>query len=128
MNYKVGDVVCANYGNFNGEKTVGIFLIIYSERQDRIYSDGHSNFNACKITTNNFMGDSYTVRLYEGDANLENSCLVNVSKVHTLTRDQVYKKIGTLLGENFMAGFQEQIASNMQGYLDDKQKIYIKCR
>ena len=78
MNYKVGDVVCANYGNFNGEKTVGIFLIIYSERQDRIYSDGHSNFNACKITTNNFMGDSYTVRLYEGDANLENPSLVNI--------------------------------------------------
>ena len=64
MNYKVGDVVCAKYGNFAGEQTVGIFLIIYSEKQDRIYSDGHSNFNAVKITTNNFLGDSYTVRLY----------------------------------------------------------------
>ena len=107
MNYKVGDVVCANYGNFNGEKTVGIFLIIYSERQDRIYSDGRSNFNACKITTNNFMGDSYTVRLYEGDANLENSCLVNVSKVHTLTRDQVYKKIGTLKQDKMLKVYKE---------------------
>ena len=107
MNYKVGDVVCANYGNFNGKKTVGIFLIIYSERQDRIYSDGHSNFNACKITTNNFMGDSYTVRLYEGDANLENSCLVNVSKVHTLTRDQVYKKIGTLKQDKMLKVYKE---------------------
>ena len=107
MNYKVGDVVCANYGNFNGEKTVGIFLIIYSERQDRIYSAGHSNFNACKITTNNFMGDSYTVRLYEGDANLENSCLVNVSKVHTLTRDQVYKKLGTLKQDKMLKVYKE---------------------
>lgn len=107
MNYKVGDVVCANYGNFNGEKTVGIFLIIYSERQDRIYSDGHSNFNACKITTNNFMGDSYTVRLYEGDANLENSCLVNVSKVHTLTRDQVYKKLGSLKQDKMLKVYKE---------------------
>ena len=107
MNYKVGDVVCANYGNFNGEKTVGIFLIIYSERQDRIYSDGHSNFNACKITTNNFMGDSYTVRLYEGDANLENSCSVNVSKVHTLTRDQVYKKLGSLKQDKMIKVFKE---------------------
>ena len=107
MNYKVGDVVCANYGNFNGEKTVGIFLIIYSERQDRIYSDGHSNFNACKITTNNFMGDSYTVRLYEGDANLENSCLVNISKVHTLTRDQVYKKLGSLKQDKMLKVYKE---------------------
>ena len=107
MNYKVGDVVCANYGNFNGEKTVGIFLIIYSEKQDRIYSDGHSNLNACKITTNNFMGDSYTVRLYEGDANLENSCLVNISKVHTLTKEQVYKKIGTLKQDKMLKVYKE---------------------
>lgn len=107
MNYKVGDVVCANYGNFNGEKAVGIFLIIYSERQDRIYSDGHSNFNACKITTNNFMGDSYTVRLYEGDANLENSCLVNISKQHTLTKEQVYKKIGTLKQDKMLKVYKE---------------------
>ena len=107
MNYTVGDVVCANYGNFNGEKTVGIFLIIYSEKQDRIYSDGHSNLNACKITTNNFMGDSYTVRLYEGDANLENSCLVNISKIHTLTREQVYKKIGTLKQDKMLKVYKE---------------------
>lgn len=107
MNYKVGDVVCANYGNFNGEKTVGIFLIIYSEKQDRIYSDGHSNLNACKITTNNFMGDSYTVRLYEGDANLENSSLVNISKIHTLTREQVYKKIGTLKQDKMLKVYKE---------------------
>ena len=107
MNYKVGDVVCANYGNFNGEKTVGIFLIIYSEKQDRIYSDGHSNLNACKITTNNFMGDSYTVRLYSGDANLENSCLVNISKIHTLTREQVYKKIGTLKQDKMLKVYKE---------------------
>ena len=107
MNYKVGDVVCANYGKFDGEKSVGIFLIIYSERQDRIYSDGHSNFNAVKITTNNFQGDSYTVRLYEGDANLDSSCLINLSKIHTLSRDQVYKKLGSLKSDKMLKVFKE---------------------
>ena len=107
LNYKVGDVVCAKYGNFAGEQTVGIFLIIYSEKQDRIYSDGHSNFNAVKITTNNFLGDSYTVRLYSGDANLETNCLVNISKIHTLSRDQVYKKIGTLKEDKMIKVFKE---------------------
>lgn len=107
MNYKVGDVVCATYGNFTGEKSVGIFLIIYSEKQDRIYSDGHSNYNACKITTNNFIGDSYVVRLHEGDANLENNCLVNVSKIHTLTKEQVYKKLGTLPSHKMLNVFKE---------------------
>ena len=107
MNYKVGDVVCAKYGTFAGEQAVGIFLIIYSEKQDRIYSDGHSNFNAVKITTNNFLGDSYTVRLYEGDANLENPSLVNISKVHTLSKEQVYKKIGTLKQDKMLKVFKE---------------------
>lgn len=107
MNYKVGDVVCATYGNFEGEKVVGIFLIIYSERQDRIYSDGHSNYNAVKITTNNFLGDSYTVRLYQGDANLESNCLVNISKVHTLSKDQVYKKLGSLQNNKMLKVFKE---------------------
>jgi len=107
LNYKVGDVVCAKYGSFSGEQIVGIFLIIYSERQDRIYTDGHSNFNAVKITTNNFLGDSYTVRLYSGDANLETNCLVNISKIHTLSRDQVYKKIGTLKEDKMIKVFKE---------------------
>jgi mRNA-degrading endonuclease toxin of MazEF toxin-antitoxin module len=107
MNYKVGDVVCANYGNFNCEKSIGIFLIIYSERQDRIYSDGHSNFNAIKITTNNFLGDSYTVRIYAGDGNLETNCLANISKVHTLSKEQVYKKLGTLKNSTMFKVFKE---------------------
>ena len=107
MNYKVGDVVCAKYGNFAGEQVTGIFLIIYSEKQDRIYTDGHSNINACKITSDNFMGASYTVRLYSGDANLETNCLVNVSKIHTLSRDQVYKKIGTLKQDKMIKVFKE---------------------
>lgn len=107
MNYKVGDVICANYGKFSGETAVGIFLIIYSEKQDRIYSDGHSNYNAVKITTNNFQGDSYVVRIYQGDGNLEQNCLVNLSKVHTLSRDQVYKKLGTLKSSTMLNVYKE---------------------
>lgn len=107
MNYKVGDVVCANYGGFDGEKKIGIFLIIYSEKQDRIYTYGHSNFNAIKITTNNFLGDSYTVRIYAGDGNLESNCLANISKIHTLSKEQVYKKLGTLKNTTMLKVFKE---------------------
>lgn len=103
----VGDVICATYGNFEGVKTVGIFLILYSENQDRIYSNNHSNYTCCKITTNNFVGNGYTVRLREGDANLENECLVNVSKLHTLTKEQTYKKLGTLNSKNMLKVFRE---------------------
>lgn len=107
MNIGVGDIVCATYGKFDGENAVGIFLIIYDEKRDRIYSSGHSNVVAAKITTNNFMGDSYTVRLYEGDGGLDKSSLINLSKLHTFTRDQIYKKLGTLRPDIMLRVFKE---------------------
>lgn len=103
----VGDIVCANYNSFTGEPKVGIFLIIYSERQDRMYTNGHTNLTCVKVTTNNFVGNGYTVRLRAGDANLENECLVNVSKLHTLTKEQTYKKLGTLNSKNMLKVFRE---------------------
>ena len=108
----VGDVICATYGNFEGVKTVGIFLILYSENQDRIYSNNRSNYTSCKITTNNFVGNGYTVRLRAGDANLENECIVNLSKLHTFTKEQIYKKLGSLSSNTMFNIFKELRAFN----------------
>ena len=107
MNYRVGDVVCSNYGKFNGDTSVGIFLVIYSEREDRRYTDCHSNYNLLKITSNNLLGDGYTVRLYKGDGGLDNDSLVNVSKIHTVSKDQVYKKIGSLEQHTMLRIYKE---------------------
>ena len=108
----VGDIVCANYNGFDGEKRVGIFLIIYSERQDRIYTTGHTNLTCVKVTTNNLLGNSYTVRLRAGDANLENECIVNLSKLHTFTKEQIYKKLGSLSSNTMFNIFKELRAFN----------------
>ena len=94
--YSVGDVVCATYGDFNGEKKIGIFLLIYNEKDDRKYNINHTNFTALKITTNNMLGNMYVTRLYKGAANLDSDCFVNCSKIHTFAKEQVYKKIGQL--------------------------------
>lgn len=104
---KTGDVVSIKYDNFNGGKTVGLFLIIYSERFDRIYTNGHTNINCVKITTDNFQGNSYTVKVRKGNANLAKDCLVNLSKVHTFRKEQVLKKIGTLDNKTMLNVFKE---------------------
>ena len=108
----VGDIVCANYNGFDGEKRVGIFLIVYDERQDRIYTTGHTNLTCVKVTTNNLLGNSYTVRLRAGDANLENECIVNLSKLHTFTKEQIYKKLGRLSSNTMFNVFKELRAFN----------------
>jgi len=105
--YRTGDVVCASYGDFNGEKRVGIFLVLYNERQDRCYSSSHSNLMVCKVTTNNFQGDSYVVKLYKGEANLTDDCLVNLSKIHTFTSEQAYKLLGRLSPATMVRVFKE---------------------
>lgn len=99
--------MCVNYNNFKGEKVVGIFLIIYSERFDRVYTNGHTNLTCVKLTTNNFQGNSYTVLIRKGNANLEKDCLANLSKVHTFAKEQVFKKLGTLDGKTMLNVFKE---------------------
>jgi len=112
--YRTGDVVCASYGDFNGDKRVGIFVVLYSEKQDRTYSGTHSNYVCAKITTNNLIGDGYTVRLNKGEANLENDCLVNVSKFHTFTSNQIYKLLGRLSQRSAMLIFKEHRKFNQE--------------
>lgn len=120
----VGDIVCANYNGFDGEKKVGIFLIIYSERQDRMYTNGHTNLTCVKVTTNNLLGNSYTVRLRVGDANLENECIVNLSKMHTFTKEQIYKKLGRLSSNTMFNIFKELRAFNNEMEQQILENIY----
>lgn len=121
---KTGDVVCVNYHNFSGEKATGIFLIIYSERFDRVYTNGHTNINCVKITTNNFQGNSYAVLLRKGNANLDKDCLANLSKVFTFKKEQVFKKLGTLDGKTMLNIFKELRAFNQEV---ENQVLEITC-
>lgn len=110
----VGDIVCANYNGFDGEPKVGLFLIIYNERQDRLYTTGHTNLNCVKITTNNLLGNGYTVRIKNGEGGLENDCLINLSKTHVFTKEQIYKKIGSLSSKSMFNVFKELRAFNSE--------------
>lgn len=120
----VGDIVCANYNGFDGEKRVGVFLIVYSEKQDRIYTNGHTNLTCVKITTNNLLGNSYTVKVKAGEANLEKDCIINISKLHTFTKEQIYKKIGTLSSNRMFNVFKEMRVFNNELEQQILENIY----
>lgn len=96
LKYKVGDVIIAKYNDFDGNERKGIFLVIYNERQDRSYASNHSNLTCAKITTNGLVCDNYVVKLKQGDGNLEKDCMVNLSKIHTLSVDKVIGRFGSL--------------------------------
>ncbi len=113
-----------NYHNFDGEKATGIFLITYSERFDRVYTNGHTNITCVKITTNNFQGNSYSVLLRKGNANLDKDCLANLSKVFTFRKEQVFKKIGTLDGRTMLNVFKELRAFNNEV---ENQVLEVTC-
>lgn len=120
----VGDIVCANYNGFDGEPKVGLFLIIYNERQDRLYTTGHTNLNCVKITTNNLLGNGYTVRVKSGEGGLENDCLINLSKTHVFTKEQIYKKIGRLSSNTMFNVFKELRAFNNEMEQQILENIY----
>lgn len=122
--YRVGDVVCAKYNGFNGEERTGIFLIYYSEKQDRMYTNGHTNLNCVKITTNNLLGNGYTVRLKQGEANLDTDCIVNLSKQHTFAKEQIYKKLGTISANSMFNVFKELRAFNNEIEQQILENIY----
>lgn len=120
----VGDIVCANYNGFDGEPKVGLFLIIYNERQDRLYTTGHTNLNCVKITTNNLLGNGYTVRVKSGEGGLENDCLINLSKTHVFTKEQIYKKIGSLSSKSMFNVFKELRAFNNEMEQQILENVY----
>lgn len=96
MNYKPGDIILANYGKFDGNNGVGLFVILYCEAYDRRYISNKDNVICAKITTNNLLGDSYVVRIRQGEANIKEESLVNISKLHVLANNQITRIIGSL--------------------------------
>ena len=93
---KPGTIVCANYTDFQGNKLVGLFLILYDEQIDASHNF-KGNVTAVKITTSLNMCSNYSVCLKDGKNEfLDKDCFALCSKVTTLDKDQIYKVLGSL--------------------------------
>ena len=93
---KPGTIVLANYADFDGNKRVGIFCILYDEQLDSS-NNFKGNVVALKVTTSYNMITSYCIPLTDGRNDfLDKDCMVLCSKIHTLEKDQVYKELGVI--------------------------------
>lgn len=91
-----GTILCASYTDFQGNKQVGIFCVLYDEQLDSS-NNFKGNIVALKVTTSYNMIVNYCVPLNDGRNDFfDKDCIALCSKVHTMEKEQVYKILGTL--------------------------------
>lgn len=91
-----GTIVAAKYNDFNGDPQTGLFLILYDEQLDSS-NTFKSNFVCVKVSTKLQMVTNYCVPLTDGHNDFfDKPCIALCSKVHTFSKDQVYKTLGRL--------------------------------
>ena len=92
-----GAVVCSKYNTFEGERKVGIFMILYDEQTDGSITED-KNVLALKLSTKGTCVSNYSMQIDRKLNNfLECDCIACVSKIHTLhKKEQIYKIIGYL--------------------------------
>ena len=90
-----GTIVCACYGDFDCNKRVGIFCVLYDEQLDGMLNN--NNVTAIKITTSMRGAMNYSVPIFKDkEPFLDQDCYALCSKVHTLSKQQTYKILGVL--------------------------------
>ena len=110
-----GTVVCSKYNTFEGERKVGIFLILYDEQSDgNIMED--KNVLALKLSTKGTCVSNYSTDI---DRKLNNfltcDCIACCSKIHTLhKKEQIYKVIGYLHPATYHTVFKIFMKFNSQ--------------
>ncbi len=92
-----GSIVCSEFSDFDGNRTTGIFLVIYDEALDTNVIQSR-NIVALKLTTKNTLVNNYVVAINRNINNfLDQECMVCCSKLHVLSKvKEVYKYLGQL--------------------------------
>lgn len=91
-----GSVVCASIGDFNGNKKIGLFLVLYDERSDNDIMD-NQNVVALKLTTQNTCSNYVLQISSKSNSFLDKDCIVCCSKLHTLHKvSNIYKVLGVV--------------------------------
>ena len=92
-----GTIICSTYGNWNDEKVVGIFCVLYDESLDGNIFD-KDNILAVKVSSQNTLASNYSCKINTAfNQFMDKNCIVCCSKVHLLHKSkQVYKVLGQL--------------------------------
>lgn len=92
-----GSVVCASIGDFNGNKKIALFLVLYDEQNDNGTIDD-KNVIALKLSTQTTCANNYIVPI-DSKTNdfLDKNCVACCSKLHTLHKvSNIYKLLGVV--------------------------------
>lgn len=94
---EIGSVVCASIGDFEGNKKIAMFLVLYDEKQDSSVV-GNDDVIALKITSKDIYKSKYLYNITKNRYDfLDKNCLVCCNNLHTLNKiTNVYKIIGKL--------------------------------
>jgi len=92
-----GTIVCAAYNEFEGERKVGIFCVLYDEQLDNNILQKKNVF-AIKLSTQTTLAGNYSVEVpINRNEFLDKQCVACCSKIHTLHKIyNIYKVLGTL--------------------------------
>lgn len=92
-----GSIVCASIGDFNGNKKIALFLVLYDEQNDKNIMDDQ-NVVALKLSTQNTCASNYIIQITsKANKFLDKNCVVCCSKLHTLhKKSNVYKLLGVV--------------------------------
>lgn len=92
-----GTIVCASYCDFDNEKRVGLFLVLYDEQLDsNVFSK--KNVVCIKLSTQTTLVSNYSVKIdMRKNDFLDKNCIACCSKIHLLHKESnVYKILGHL--------------------------------
>lgn len=92
-----GTIVCANYCDFEGEKKVGLFCVLYDEQLDsNVFTK--KNTVCVKISTQTTLVSNYSARINQDKNRFLNApCIACCSKVNLLHKENnIYKVLGVL--------------------------------
>ena len=114
----VGDVVLCVYSNFNNEKEVGLFAVIYDNSLDE-NTPHKDNFMGCKITSQNQWQYPYYVNVHKGDGNLDCDSKIACSLLHMLHKKSMLRLIGHLSKRKI-----QEMRKKLQKFEKDVDKMF----
>lgn len=118
-----GDVVLSEYYKLDGSKGIGLFLVVYCEKNDTSISRGNStNITGLKITSQADSVDNYSVVLPQDKITfLDKTSFVMCNKPSSLSSSGI-KTLGRVYGP-----YLKQIFRTFKGYLTELERQMLCC-
>ena len=115
----VGDVVLCTYSNFDNEKEIGLFAVVYDNSLDE-NTPHKDNFMGCKITSQNQWQYPYYVNVPKGCGNLDYDSRLACSLLHMIHKKNIIRVVGHLSKRKI-----REMRKKLQKFEKDVDKMFM---